>query len=320
MPSSSSELWLIGSGLMAQHYAAVLHALDYPFRVIGRGAHSAAAFEQATGVPVFTGGLDSALSEMPAPDQAIVAVGVELLASVAQRLISAGCRRVLLEKPGGLCLAELDDLQTIASRRSAKVWIAYNRRFHASVEALHQRVIAEGGISSAMFEFTEWSHIIEPSQVSAAVLNRWLLANSSHVLDLAFYLIGLPADGQWLACHAGQLHWHSASARFHGAGFSDRGIPFAYISDWQAPGRWGVEVMTRSSRYLLRPLECLQVIHLGSVNPQPVPIDDELDLKFKPGVYRQCQAFLSNQTHHLCSLSEQRRAFSIYGRIAGYSL
>ena len=35
-------------------------------------------------------------------------VGVEQLASVALRLIGAGCRFLLLEKPGALCLSQLE--------------------------------------------------------------------------------------------------------------------------------------------------------------------------------------------------------------------
>ena len=72
----SSNLWLIGSGLMAQSYAAVLKAQSVDFTVIGRGDTSAELFEQATGLPVFRGGLEKALAELPSPQRAIVAVGV----------------------------------------------------------------------------------------------------------------------------------------------------------------------------------------------------------------------------------------------------
>ena len=98
----SSNLWLIGAGPMAQAYSAVLTAQSVDFRVIGRSDASAEAFERVTGVPVVRGGLDEALATLPTPELAIVAVGVEQLSSVAQRLINAGCTRVLLEKPGAI--------------------------------------------------------------------------------------------------------------------------------------------------------------------------------------------------------------------------
>ena len=316
--SFSSSLWLIGSGPMAKAYASVLQAQNIAFRVIGRGADSAEAFQQSTGVPVVGGGLDRALTKLPAPTQAIVAVGVEQLAAVTEKLISGGCQRLLLEKPGALHFPDLEALDTAVQRRGAQVWIAYNRRFYTSVEKLRELVAADGGITSAFFEFTEWSHKIRPLQKHAGVKERWLLANSSHVLDLVFNLIGFPAKGQWQAWHEGSLDWHPASARFHGAGLTEYGIPFAYQSDWEAPGRWGIEILTRKNRYILRPLEVLQAVPLGSTECLTIPIDDAVDKIQKPGLYLQCQAFLSCETERLCTLSEQIKAFPIYARIAGY--
>ena len=225
----------------------------------------------------------------------------------------------MLEKPGALHLAQLEALYAASQAHGAQVWIAYNRRFYASVEKLCERVIADGGITSAVFEFTEWSHKIRPLQKSPGVKERWLLANSSHVLDLAFVLIGLPAERQLHAWHGGTLDWHPAGSRFHGAGISELDIPFSYQADWEAPGRWGVEILTRRYRYVLQPLETLQVIPLGSVDLESVALDNGLDQRFKPGLYLQCQAFLSDQSQKLCSLSEQLKAFPVFARIAGYT-
>lgn len=319
----ASSLWLIGAGLMAQAYAAVLKATGISFRVIGRSRTSAEVFHQATGLSVHVGGLAAALASLPAPDQAIVAVGVEELAPTAQQLLTAGCRSLLLEKPGALSLAELQAVYLAALDKRAQVWIAYNRRFYSSVQKLQELVQADGGITSAVFEFTEWSHRLRDLQKAPGVKEHWLLANSTHVIDLAFHLIGLPAKGKWQGWHGGSLDWHPAASRFHGAGISERGIPFAYQADWEAPGRWGVELLTRRNRYLLRPMEALQAIPLGSLDPHPIDLDDSLDCQFKPGLFRQCEAFLSThsgQTGQLCLLEEQLAALPIYFRIAGYAL
>lgn len=310
---------------MAQAYAAVLASQNVAFRVIGRGAVSAASFFQATGYSVFSGGLDKALWELPLPEKVIVAVGVEQLASVALRLIGAGCQQLLLEKPGALHLSELEALHIEAQSAGAKVWIGYNRRFYTSVKKLCQLAAADGGFTSALFEFTEWSHRLRDLHKAPGVKEHWLLANSTHVIDLAFHVIGLPAEGHWQAWTGGSLDWHPAAARFHGAGVSQRGIPFAYNADWEAPGRWGLEFLTRHNRYLLRPMEVLNVISLGSLEQKSYPLDDALDVQFKPGLYRQCEAFLnlnidSGQLTQLCSLTDQLDAFPVYSRIGGYAL
>ena len=319
----TSPLWLIGSGPMAQAYASVLQSQGVFFRVIGRGIDSAKSFRNATGIDVYTGGLENALALLPAPEKAIVAVGVEQLVPTALNLLSADCQCVLLEKPGALKLSDLQRIQNIATHKNAKVFIAYNRRFYASVQKLRDLVVNDDGITSAVFEFTEWSHRLKDLQKASGVMEHWLLANSSHVIDLAFHFIGLPARGKWHAWHTGSLGWHPASSRFHGAGVSARGIPFSYHADWEAPGRWGIEFLTRSNRYVLRPMEKLYVVPLGSVEGKFINLDDSLDNQFKPGLFKQCYAFLSAhnnvcKSNVLCSLVDHLNAFPIYQRIAGY--
>ena len=70
---------------MAQAYAAVLQAQGLTFDVIGRSRDSAEAFYKVTGVAVYEGGLEAALVSLPSPVKAIVAVGVEQLATAELR-------------------------------------------------------------------------------------------------------------------------------------------------------------------------------------------------------------------------------------------
>lgn len=311
------SIWLIGAGPMAQDYAKVLEALEQPFAVIGRSESSALVFEEKTGHSVIRGGLDCALQHSKAPKVAIVAVGVEQLARTTEALIKAGTKRILLEKPGGLNLTEIYLLDQCVVEYGADVSIAYNRRFYGSVEQARQYIHEDGGILSAQFEFTEWSHVISQLQKAAGVKDHWVLGNSSHVIDLAFHLIGMPAD--WRCWYAGSIDWHPASARFAGSGISEKGVMFSYLSDWQAPGRWGLEIMTRKRRLILRPMEQLQVTKLGSVKVEPVEAANTLDKDFKPGLYQQTKAFLASDDALFCTLSEQVRNVRIYSQIAGYA-
>lgn len=311
------SIWLIGAGPMAQEYAKVLQALQQPFAVIGRSESSALVFEEKTGHSVTRGGLGHALQNGEVPEMAIVAVGVEELASTTKALIKAGTKHILLEKPGGLNLAEIDSLDQCAVEYGAKVLIAYNRRFYGSVEQARKYINEDCGILSAQFEFTEWSHVIAPKQKAAGVKEHWVLGNSSHVIDVVFHLIGIPAD--WRCWNAGTIDWHPASSRFTGSGISEKGILFAYLADWQAPGRWGVELMTRKRRLILRPMEQLQVIKLGSVAVESVEPTNSLDKEFKPGLYQQTKAFLACDDALFCTLSEQVRNVQIYSQMAGYA-
>jgi predicted dehydrogenase len=319
-----SNLWLIGASPMAQDYARVLKALDSPFKVIGRGKNSAREFESAMGIPVQTGGIEKALQNESPPETAIVAVGIEQLASVTTQLLQAGTERILLEKPGGMNLEELKLLHEAQSKHSElgielneEVLLAYNRRFYEATRKAREIILADGGATSLHFEFTEWSHKIREIEGKADIKAVWFLANSTHVVDLAFHLCGWPKE--WQSWSSGSLDWHPASARFSGAGITDQNVLFSYFADWEAPGRWGVEVMTRKNRLILRPMEQLQVTPLGSVKVESVPIEDKLDQDFKPGLYRQVEAFLRQDTTHFCSLEEQVKHADFYEEMAGYN-
>ena len=311
------SVWLIGSGVMAQNYAQVLLGLGVPFEVIGRGTDSASVFTRATGCFVRTGGLADALGKKVAPDQAIVAVGVEQLAATTTDLIYAGVKRILVEKPGGLALPELEEMNRRAIEHNSLILLGYNRRFYGSVQHLREYIDEDGGVLSAQFEFTEWSHLIKPLVRGDGVKEHWLLANSSHVIDLVFHLIGRPAD--WKCWHKGSVDWHPSAARFTGAGITEQEVLFSYQADWQAPGRWGIELMTQKRRLILRPMERLQVTHLGSLDVNTVEPRDNVDQVYKPGLFKQTQAFLSGDDLLFCALPEQVENARIYAEIAGYS-
>lgn len=315
--TTSTSVWLVGAGGMALDYLKVLRSLDCQITVIGRGEESARRFEAQGGHPVVSGGLESYLALRPVvADAAIVAVGVEALAPTAMSLLQAGVRRILLEKPGALNRAEIEALQAEARARDAEVVIAYNRRFYAATLAAQSMIDEDGGVQSLNFEFTEWGHVIEGLTKAPGVKDNWLLGNSTHVIDLAFYLGGEPVEMH--AMTAGALSWHPRSAVFAGAGRTVTGVLFSYQANWGAPGRWGVEVLTAQRRLIFRPMEKLQVMRRGSIAIEPEPMDDALDLAFKPGLHEQTRRFLVRQTEGMCSLADQVRHWPIYERIAAY--
>jgi predicted dehydrogenase len=310
------SIWIIGAGAMAAEYSKVLGEIGSEFKVIGRGEASSLLFEKNTGNKVIRGGLKHALKKHCAPIYAIVAVNVNELSELIIELIQAGTKNILVEKPGGLNIDEIEKVEIISNSYSAKVWVAYNRRFYASVEHARSLIELDGGATSLSFEFTEWSHKLKNLVKPTGVKENWLLGNSSHVIDLAFHLCGPPIE--WKGWYSGSLDWHSRSARFSGAGITNKNVLFSYIADWEAPGRWGVEIMTRKRRLILRPMEQLQQILIGSLSIDPVEIDYHLDNKYKPGLFKQVDAFISGNLSWLCPISEQLNNSKIYSQIGGY--
>lgn len=309
---------LIGAGPMAVEYAKVLRALGETPVVVGRGEDSAARFTSGTGLAVHRGGVDEWLASRQGdlPSAAIVACGEKWIGSATRALVEAGVSRVLVEKPGGFDAADIVETARTARRRGAEVRVGYNRRFYASVSEARRMIDEDGGVRSFVFEFTEWAHVIAGLEKEEGVKAEWLLSNSTHVIDLAFHLGGTPE--RWDAFTAGALPWHPAAAVFAGAGLTRSGALFSYHANWQAPGRWGLEVLTPRRRLIFRPLETLQVQELGQIAATTVDIDAALDQQFKPGLYRQCAAFLNGDTSLvLPAIDEQVGMLRIYRRMRG---
>ena len=299
------KILLVGAGKMAIEYAKVLKAQNVPFEVIGRGEASASEFEKQIGVSVIRGGLEAVKTETLRGKKAIVAVSVEALAKTTTALMEAQVSDILLEKPAGLNAKEVGEVAKAAHLGGARLSVAYNRRFYASTQKARELIAEDGGALSFVFEFTEWAHVIEPLPLSKETKENWLLANSSHVIDLAFFLGGKPKEIEARTSKSGALPWHPRAAIYSGSGISETGALFSYNANWLSAGRWGVEILTKNRRLILRPLEKLFEQKKGEIEIKEILLDDELDKKFKPGVYREVEEFLSGKKGFLPTVKEQ---------------
>ncbi len=262
------------------------------------------------------GGLDLFLKTKPEiPQSVIVAVNVDNLASTTLSLMEYGVKSIFCEKPGFNNPIELNEVVKMSIKTGAQVFYAYNRRFYASVLKAEEIIKEDGGLISMNFEFTEWGHVIATHNFPKGILNNWFYANSTHVIDLAFYIGGSPIE---MSCFtAGQSSWHKPNI-FYGAGRTDKNVLFGYQANWDAPGRWAVELLTSQHRIYLKPMEQLQLQDKGSVKVYPVEIDDHLDKEFKPGFYLETKVFLEGDTERLCSLEQQQQhVINIYNKILG---
>ena len=311
----SLHVLVVGAGAMSEAYYKVLDAMGVKFDFVCRSDVSANLFQANTGFRPTAGGLDRYLKSST-PNFAIIATGVEHLYGAAKSLVKAGVKHVLIEKPAALHVEQLQQLHALSKSNNSNVYVAYNRRFYASVAKLLDLVMKDGGVQSISFDFTEWSDRIEPLAKGEGVKERWVISNSTHVIDLAFMIAGKPT--KLAAFVSGSLLWHEAGSRFAGSGVTEKGVLFSYRSDWDSQGRWEINVYSKNYCYLLCPLEGLSRITRNSVVPEKIDLNDALDAKFKPGLYKQVEAFLGCSTDRMCSLEEHISSFSIYEKIAGY--
>lgn len=314
MPNYLDSVLLIGCGYMGQEYCKVLKALQADFLVVGRSESSAKNFYEKTGVMPQIGGINCFIDQQDVlPQYAIVAVNVEELYGTMKLLLTAGVKTILVEKPGAICYEQIQELSSLAEQKQASVFVAYNRRFYASVRKAKELIVEDGGVSSFRFEFTEWTNKILELNKSSVLLNQWFLCNSTHVVDLAFYLGGMPKSMS--SYTAGSLDWYDKASNFSGAGVTYSGASFSYYADWESAGRWSVEILTKKRKLILCPLEELYCQIRGSLAKEKMEIDDSLDLQFKPGLYLQTKAFVNGDINSLLPLFQHAELCQIYQKI-----
>lgn len=292
---SSKKVVLFGTGKMGVEYSKVLQHLGVNFSVVGRSEVGVERFYKQTGIRAIPNGFSAWREKCEAGVKfAIVAVSVEELSETAINLMNFGVRKILLEKPAGLNAEEIKLVRNKSEETGTKIIIAYNRRFYASVLRAQEIIKKDGGVKSFNFEFTEWTHLI-PDHIKEDVKKNWFLANSTHVVDLAFFLGGEPKE--FKSFTSGGCDWHPVASVFSGAGVTKNGALFSYYANWLGPGRWGVEVITDHHRLIFRPLEKLQVQLNKSVAINFIEIDDQLDKDFKPGLFKQTEYFIKDIDH-----------------------
>ena len=304
------EVTIFGLGPIGLEYTKILLSMGFTVIPVGRSLASCEAFEKETSIQATTWSMFD-FNNTDASSTAVVAVGEAQLGTVTEKLILSGYKNILVEKPGGSSYEDIERLAALAAEKKCNVRVAYNRRFYASVLKGMDIINSDGGVRSFHFDFSEWSHKIEPLNKEDGVKERWFIHNSSHVVDLAFYLCGWPQELASLS--AKPMSWHSAGL-FVGMGRAQSGALFSYNADWVGPGRWSVEIVTAKHRLIYKPLEKLQIQELGSVAINLVETDDSLDTQFKPGFYKQIEAFLSADSS-LPTLHEQCEHLKTFRKI-----
>ena len=308
---------VVGTGEIAGEYCNVLHAMGVEPYVVGRNEDKAKRFGEEHSVTAFGGGIDYYLANTDEEyDYAIVATDVLNLCANTCSLLDHGIKKIFTEKPAGMNKGEIEKICQTAEKYDAKVYVAYNRRFYASTTKAMDIIRGDGGVKSFNFEFTEWSHVIEPLLTPATVKDEWFLANSTHVVDLAFFLGGEPEE---LASFiTGELNWHKKGCVYAGAGVTKDKALFSYQANWAAPGRWAVEILTSNHRLYFRPMEKLSIQELGSVAVNPVEIDDKLDLEYKPGFYKEVESFINEiDDGKKKTIQDQLRYMDYFEKIEG---
>jgi predicted dehydrogenase len=143
-----------------------------------------------------------------AVDAVIVSTLNSSLASIARQAIEAG-RHVLVEKPAGISVAEIDDLMALSAEKGVQVRVGYNHRFHPALLGARKLVDA-GALGPLMFLRGRYGHggrigydrewRADPELSGGGEL----IDQGVHLIDLAAWFLG-PFPG--IEGHVATYYW-----------------------------------------------------------------------------------------------------------------
>lgn len=300
-------IYIIGTGRIAIEYVKLLKHEKKEFKVIGNSIDSVNKFEMNTGVKALSGGVKKHLFSLNKDAYFINCVGVDKLDEVTKCILKSNPKRILVEKPGfasiNSALKERDFYSKIDN-----IFIACNRRFFDSVIKLKKILNKETAIS-AHFEFNERGIQIDSKFWTKEILSNWVFANSIHVIDTVFYLIGQPDKLSITKSHK-QLEWIKNDL-FIGHGKTVNDVLFTFNSNWISPGAWKIEVKCAETTYTLSPMEILKSYNRDGKSE----VVAETKSNFKPGFKNQLNCFLNkpgellNINQFLININNQKNIY-----------
>ncbi len=278
---------VIGAGNIAEKHLEVLEAFSdvRVSAICSRGHPRIDALAERFEIPEKFSDYRKMLDSVSV-DAVFVLVSAMQITTVAAECLKRGIP-TLLEKPPGLSAQETENLAHIAQETNCINMVALNRRFYSVMQRAREEILSVGPLVSVLVEGPERlgevkAVGIHPPEIIAGLL----FANSIHCIDLLRYFGG---DVEHISATSSQ--WDEEQKNSFDALMKFKtGATGHYIAHWMSPASWAVTLYGMGRRVSLNPLEKATLID-SDRSEKVLPVDD-VDVKFKPGLYAQNRFFL----------------------------
>lgn len=204
---------------------------------------------------------------------------------------------IFAEKPVGLTTGEIQKLIDLQNEFQTKIQIGHNRRFYDFIPALRNK-IESGTLRSVSVEIPETTgHLSKESKEFL-----WI-HNSSHVVDLLYYLVGPMTLNYTAKTNA----LDETPDTFNAFLTTKNNVPVQISAVWNAPTNFNLRFSIDNRIYELRPIEFLNVyegfdilepndeVPVRRYNPRKIysRYAASRSNTFKPGFYNQAKFFLN---------------------------
>jgi len=226
------------------------------------------------------------LLEGCAPDGIMILVSANQIYDVAINLLPAGIP-LFFEKPPGLIPEQTKTLTGLANKYGTKNMVGYNRRYYSIFQKGIELIDQNGGLLGLAVEGHERFWKITGRDIPEKVRENWIYVNSTHTIDLLRLFGGEVNKINTLKKSVKKQNGDQfvASMQF------ESGALGTYTSHWFSPGGWTVTLFGDGVTVNFKPLETGIWIDSDFKEHEIVP--DDVDLEFKPGFYRQMEAFIN---------------------------
>jgi len=132
------------------------------------------------------------LAEYGAGSAVIVAAPTFFHHDLSLAAIDAGCRALLIEKPGGMTTGEVGIIKSAAETMGVRVAVGYNFRYNKAIKELSSLGVAPCVLSAVgIDQITAWpSYSPESWLVNKEMGGGIVNVSSPHAIDIALYLQG----------------------------------------------------------------------------------------------------------------------------------
>jgi len=219
------------------------------------------------------------------PDAIMVLVSANQIFEVTEELIPIGIP-LFIEKPPGLVVDQTKVLVGLAEKNGTKNMVGYNRRYYSIFHEGLGIIKQNGGLLGLAVEGHERFWKIAGRDMPDEVRENWVYANSTHTINLLRFFGGKIKSISSLSKSLKEKN----GDQFVASMVFESGALGTYSSHWYSPGGWTATLFSEGVTVKFKPLEKGVWIDTDLKKYEIHP--DEVDIKYKPGFYRQMEAFV----------------------------
>ena len=224
-------------------------------------------------------------------DALMILVSANQIFNITKKMIPVQIP-LFIEKPPGLIPEQTKTLVELADKYDTKNMVGYNRRyysiFHKGIELINQNGRLLGVAIEGHERFWKIADVFRErtrNDIQKDISENWIYANSTHTIDL---LRNFGGEVKNINALKNSLH-EIKGDQFVASIEFDSGAIGTYTSHWFSPGGWSVKLYGEGITVEYCPLE--EGVWVDTNFQVNKIIPDDVDTKYKPGFYKQMEAF-----------------------------